>query len=504
MTGAEFVRLAEQHLAGAERVLIPVYRRLSADLLTPVSAFLALRESGSFPFLLESVEGGENLARYSFLGRDPYRIVRSRGTDVDIVDRSGSAATGAQKTQRIEGSIYSVLHELLEGVTEVHVHGLPPLTCGAVGFLGYDTVRLLEQLPRHPRPAEGLDLPESLWCFYDSLVAFDHVKHQLVLMAGTFVDRQTDLPAAYREAVDRLDRMASRLSEPGFESPRRIHLKGAELQSNVTREAFEHSVERAKRYIFEGDIFQVVLSQRFEMTFEGDRFNLYRALRQVNPSPYLYFLDFEDFALVGSSPEVLVRVRDRKAELLPIAGTRPRGDTHEHDVELEAELLADPKEQAEHVMLVDLGRNDLSRVCDFTSVKVDRLAFVERYSHVMHIVSSVSGHLADGKGPMDVLAACFPAGTVSGAPKVRAMEIIDELEPARRGIYAGAVGYADFSGNMDTCIAIRTMVVVDDRVYVQAGAGIVADSDPAREYEETVNKAYALKEAMLVASEGLL
>jgi len=274
--------------------------------------------------------------------------------------------------------------------------------------------------------------------------------------------------------------------------------------SNFEPETFEEAVRTAQQYVYDGDIFQVVLSQRFEMSFDGDRFNLYRALRQVNPSPYLFYLDFDDIALVGSSPEVLVRVEDRRAEVLPIAGTRPRGSDETEDADLAAELLADPKERAEHLMLVDLGRNDLGRVCAYDSVDVERYAFIERYSHVMHIVSSVAGDVAEQHGPMDVLAACFPAGTVSGAPKVRAMEIIDELEPGRRGIYAGAVGYLDFSGTLDTCIAIRTMVVKGDSIFVQAGAGIVADSDPAAEYEETRNKAAALREAMHVASEGLL
>jgi anthranilate synthase component 1 len=276
------------------------------------------------------------------------------------------------------------------------------------------------------------------------------------------------------------------------------------MASNFERAAFEAAVAEATRYVYEGDIFQVVLSQRFEMPFEGDRFNLYRALRQVNPSPYLFYLDFDDFALVGSSPEVLVRAEGGRAEVLPIAGTRPRGATEDEDAALAEELLDDPKERAEHLMLVDLGRNDLGRVCRYDTVEVDRYAYIERYSHVMHIVSSVTGQLADEQRPMDVLAACFPAGTVSGAPKVRAMEIIDELEPTRRGVYAGAVGYVDFTGTLDTCIAIRTMVVRDGTIYVQAGAGIVADSDPAKEYDETRNKAQALREAMLLAAEDLL
>src|SRR5690606_36033495 len=330
------------------------------------------------------------------------------------------------------------------------------------------------------------------------------VKHQLVLMSAAFVDERTELSGAYEAARERIERLETELSQPVIQSPERVVILDREMGSNFDRPSFETAVERIKRHIYEGDIFQAVLSQRFSMQFRGDRLNLYRALRQVNPSPYLFYLDFDSFALIGSSPEVLVRVDNGKAEVLPIAGTRPRGLSDEEDRVLEADLMADPKERAEHLMLVDLGRNDLGRVCRFGSVRVDRFAFVERYSHVMHIVSAVSGELDRRRGLMDVLSACFPAGTVSGAPKVRAMEIIDELEPTKRGAYAGAVGHVDFAGNMDTCIAIRTMLVHGNTIYVQAGAGIVADSDAGREYEETVNKARALKEAILMAAEGLL
>ena len=316
--------------------------------------------------------------------------------------------------------------------------------------------------------------------------------------------RTSDLEALYDGACARIGRLEEELGRPNIQSPEPVVVEGQDVRSNVARDDFEGAVEAAKRYIYEGDIFQVVLSQRFEMGFRGDRFNLYRALRQVNPSPYLFYLDFDAFALVGSSPEVLVRVEDGKAEVLPIAGTRRRGESEGEDRQLETELLADPKERAEHLMLVDLGRNDLGRVCTYRTVEVERYAYVERYSHVMHIVSSVAGRLAPGRGAVDVLAACFPAGTVSGAPKVRAMELIDELETSKRGVYAGAVGYVDFSGNLDTCIAIRTMVVQGGTVYVQAGAGIVADSDPAKEYEETVSKGQALRQAIRLAGEGLL
>ncbi len=487
---------------GTERLVVPVVERRSADLLTPVSAFLSLREEATYSFLLESVEGGEKLARYSFLGRNPYRIVRATefGASVSVeTHRSPDAPLDDHAAAR--GSLFDVLGRLIGRYEEVEIPGLPRLTSGAVGYLGYDGVRLIEDLP--DAPPDDLDLPDAVWAFYDTIAAFDHVRHQIVLMASAFVDPDTELRTAYDEARGRLDTLEADLTRaPNRPAP--VEIEDASLTSNFERAAFEDAVRKAKDYIYDGDIFQVVLSQRFETRFAGDRFNLYRALRQVNPSPYLFYLDFGGFALVGSSPEVLVRAEGDKAEVLPIAGTRPRGANETEDAALAEDLLDDPKERAEHLMLVDLGRNDLGRVCRYDSVEVDRYAYIERYSHVMHIVSSVAGTLASDQGPMDVLAACFPAGTVSGAPKVRAMEIIDELEPTRRGIYAGAVGYVDFSGTLDTCIVIRTMVVRGQTAYVQAGAGIVADSDPATEYEETRNKAAALREAMHVAADDLL
>ncbi len=495
MTFDQFKRLVEERLQeGVTRLVVPVFRRLGADLLTPVSAFLTLRKGSTHSFLLESVEGGEKLGRYSFLGKDPYKILRARGVDVEIEDGEGRRTVG--------GNVFEAVQRELDRYTEVRVSGLPRFTCGAVGYLGYDAVRLIEHLPNQPK--DDLGLPDAIWCFYHTIAAFDHVKHQLVLMSAAFVDERTELSGAYEAARERIERLETELSQPVIQSPERVVILDREMGSNFDRPSFETAVERIKRHIYEGDIFQAVLSQRFSMQFRGDRLNLYRALRQVNPSPYLFYLDFDSFALIGSSPEVLVRVDNGKAEVLPIAGTRPRGLSDEEDRVLEADLMADPKERAEHLMLVDLGRNDLGRVCRFGSVRVDRFAFVERYSHVMHIVSAVSGELDRRRGLMDVLSACFPAGTVSGAPKVRAMEIIDELEPTKRGAYAGAVGHVDFAGNMDTCIAIRTMLVHGNTIYVQAGAGIVADSDAGREYEETVNKARALKEAILMAAEGLL
>ena len=483
-----------QRRSPSERLIVPMHRRRSADLLTPVSAFLHLREGARMPFLLESVEGGEKLARYSFLGRNPYRTVTARGRETTSKDAAGAVTEHDQ-------DLFSVLDALITEYREVRLPDLPRLTGGAVGFFGYDCIRLIESIPDRHTP-DG-DIPDAVWAFYDTVCAFDHVKHQLVLIRSVFVDPDADLRTLWEGAVRDLDAMEALFSAPSRPSLDPVRLEG-EWRSNMSRETFEQAVDRAKHYIREGDIFQVVLSQRFSTGYSGDPFNLYRALRQVNPSPYLFYLDFGAFRLVGSSPEVLVRIEEGRAELLPIAGTRPRGATPEEDARLAEDLLADRKERAEHLMLVDLGRNDLGRVSAWGSVEVERYAFIERYSHVMHIVSSVASRLASDRHAMDALKACFPAGTVSGAPKVRAMEIIDELETTRRGPYAGAVGYLDFRGNLDTCITIRTMLVTDNTVHLQAGAGIVADSVPANEYEETLNKARALRTAMNVAATDLL
>ncbi|MDT0631899.1 chorismate-binding protein [Rubrivirga sp. S365] len=519
MTLSEFeTTVREQLPADGRKLAVPVYVRRSADLLTPVAAFLALREPGQFGFLFESVEGGERLGRYSFLGKRPYLVVESRGGRV-LTHRPAGAVGGDGAPHDVEsraGSVFDALGEVLEATEQARVPGLPRLTSGAVGFAGYDAVRQVESLP--PGPPDVLGLPDGVWGFYDTVAAFDHVRHQLVLMATVFVDAETDLGAAYAEATTRLLELEDDLLR-GVQTGEPVRLLADEPQASVERADYEAAVRRGKEHVYEGDVFQVVLSQRFAMPFAGDRFNLYRALRQVNPSPYLFYLDVDGldsaegpFTLVGSSPEVLTRVdprgAGRRALVLPIAGTRRRGETDAEDAEREADLLADPKERAEHLMLVDLGRNDVGRVSDVGTVTVDRFAEVERFSHVMHLVSSVSGAVGDRRA-VDVLAACFPAGTVSGAPKVRAMEIIDELEPIRRGPYAGAVGYAGFDGALDTCIAIRTMIVKEDgagrqAAYVQAGAGVVADSDPAAEYDETRAKAAALFAAMRSATSDLL
>ena len=479
----DFKHLAQDYTA------IPVYRRLMADVLTPVSLFLSLRSEAHYPFLLESVEGGEQVARYSFLGRNPYQVLRYNGQEVTL-EKEGSS-------EKLDRSYFEALKDFTTRHSEPELPNLPRLSGGAVGFSSYDTVREVEELTNTPEA--DITIPEAIWAFYDEIFAFDHVKQQVIIIKTVFVDEEKDDPEAlYNEAQQRLDELEELVYQPERQSDP-FSIKPDQLTSNVSQPEFEEMVRKAKEYIYEGDIFQVVLSQRFETDFSGDRFMLYRALRMVNPSPYLFFLDFDEFALVGSSPEVLVRVQDDTAQLLPIAGTRPRGKTPEEDLELEQDLKNDPKEIAEHVTLVDLGRNDLSRVCKPATVKPVREQVIERYSHVMHIVSDVKGELAEEQTAVDALMRCFPAGTVSGAPKIRAMEIIDELEPTKRGPYAGAVGYFDFSGNMDTCIVIRTMLVTDSKVYIQAGAGIVADSDPEKEYLETKNKAGALVEALSVA-----
>lgn len=479
----QFKSLADNYTA------IPVYRKLMADVLTPVSLFLNIRKGAMYPFLLESVEGGEQLARYSFLGRNPYQLLEFDGSEVTLKKDDGTS-------NEIDKPYFKALKELTTAYSEPDLPDIPRLSGGAVGYSSYDTVREIETLP--DVPGDDINLPEAVWAFYDEIYAFDHVKQQVIIIKTVFVDEESDLESLYLQSQESLDAMEELVydSSLGSES---FSIYPERLRSNMKRSTFEQMVDKAKEYIYEGDIFQVVLSQRFETDFEGDRFMLYRALRMVNPSPYLFYLDFGDFAFVGSSPEVLVRVQDRTAELLPIAGTRPRGATTEEDFALEEELKNDPKEIAEHVMLVDLGRNDLSRVCKSGTVKPVRSQAIERYSHVMHIVSDLRGELSEDKTAVDALMQSFPAGTVSGAPKIRAMEIIDELEPTKRGPYAGAVGYFDFSGNMDTCIAIRTMVVTGNKVYIQAGAGIVADSDPTKEFEETRNKADALVEALSVA-----
>ena len=484
--------------------VIPVCRRITADLLTPVSAYLGLARKSSHSFLLESVEGGEKIARYSFMGADPYRVVRYR------LPRSGEGNSGEPRAEILEGgkrtvrsgSIFTLLREMTREYQPVRVPGLPPFSAGAVGYFGYDVVRQLERLPE--RTADDMGLDDACLMFFSNLLVFDHVQHQILLIANVFRDHgQGSLAQKYRHACESLRAMEARLTHIPRPATFRSQAGPLKVQSNFRRADYLAAVHRAKRYIRAGDVYQVVLSQRFQARGRSDPFTIYRALRIVNPSPYMYFLHLGDCDVVGSSPEMLVKVQGRTAHYRPIAGTRPRGQTEEEDRRLEQQLRHSVKERAEHIMLVDLGRNDLGRVCDYGSVKVEDLMFVERYSHVMHLVSSLRGRLRRGVDCFDALAACFPAGTVTGAPKVRAMEIIEELEPTRRGIYSGCICYLDFSGNLDSCIAIRTLLVRDGIAYVQAGGGIVADSRPQREYQETVNKARALLDALELAAKGL-
>lgn len=473
--------------------LIPVFRELSADLLTPVGAFLGAAAREPNAFLLESIEGGESLGRYSFLGWRPSLVIRSRGTAV-TEEMDG-------RRVRSEANVFDVLRAHLSGAPPARLPGLPRLTSGAVGWIGYDAARLLEKIPNGGR--DDLSLDDVVFGFYDRLAAFDHVRQRIVLISTMRVDGPAEARRRYRSACRALDEMESAITrESGRRRDRlssvrrRSRHRRPRPVSNVSRRVFEDRVRAARRHIQAGDVFQVVLSQRFELPLGVPPFRVYRSLRRINPSPYMYYLADGPVALVGASPEMLVRVEEGRIEARPIAGTRPRGDDEEDDRAFERDLLSDPKERAEHLMLVDLARNDLGRVAARGSVEVRDLMSVERYSHVMHLVTRVRGSLRPGLHAIDALTACFPAGTVSGAPKVRAMEIIEDLERSRRGAYAGAVAYADASGNLDSCITIRTMVSRKGRAFVQAGAGIVADSSPAREYDETCRKAEALLAAV--------
>jgi len=476
--------------------LVPVYRTLLADLETPVSVYLKLAQAGTPSFLLESVEGGEQVGRYSFLGVNPKGVLTVKD---DAVTRTLHGQTTMRRLEPGEDPLQVVRREF-ERVNPVRLEGLPRLVGGAVGFLSYDVVRYFECLPDTAH--KDLEAPDAAFMLPDTLVIFDHAKHQLIVLANAHNTGNPD--AAYDDAIRRIDQIVVALGRPLPQMPSGVAPLDAELRSNMTREQFEDNVRRAKEYIAAGDAFQIVLSQRFMRKTNASPLMIYRALRALNPSPYMFFLYFGDhLSLIGASPEMMVRLEDGIATVRPIAGTRPRGADEAEDRRLEEELMADPKERAEHVMLVDLGRNDLGRVCEYGTVKVPDMMYVERYSHVMHIVSQVQGRIRKGMDAFDLLRATFPAGTLSGAPKVRAMEIIEELEGARRGPYGGAVGYFSFDGSMDTCITIRAILMRGDQLYVQVGAGIVADSDPSREYEECVNKSKAMAAAIRYAEQGL-
>ena len=539
----EFARLARRF------TLVPVAKSISADLLTPVSAFLAVADGEPDAFLLESVEGGEKIGRYTFLGVRPFLRLESRGDQITIhragishrttVPQVRAPLLGAHLGSRIPkietrtASVFEVIKELLHQHRPAQVEGLPPFTAGAVGYCAYDIVRQLEHIG--DRAEDDLDVPDCILLFFDRVLAFDHLRHQIHIVASADVSAEKP-KLAYDRALRDIARIEKKLAAgwkpkvkvetPLAASQRKRKLK---VRARTPKPKFLEAVRRAKDYIAAGDVFQVVLSQRWDFEPAVAPFDLYRTLRTVNPSPYMYFLRFGGDSSVplrgssssrasaqisasksapalhvlGSSPEMLVRAAGRKLEYRPIAGTHPRGKDEAADAALEKKMLSDEKERAEHVMLVDLGRNDLGRVSDYGTVKVRDLMYVERYSHVMHIVSALEGRLRHDLDPMDAFAACFPAGTLSGAPKVRAMQIIEELEPARRGVYGGSVLYADFAGNLDSCIAIRTLLMKDKKAYLQAGAGIVADSDPQREFEETENKARGVLRAVEMARSGM-
>jgi anthranilate synthase component I len=472
--------------------LIPVYERFTADLLTPVGAHLRIAHGAKYSFLLESIEGGENIARHTFAGANPEEVFRARG-------RICKLEIGSREIHFDDDPIEQ-MRRLTARYHPVRVPGLPPLIGGAIGYFAYDMVRLVEKIPASGRDDLGLD--DCVMMFFHGLIAFDHVQHRIWVIRNVFTEGKGNLREKYDAARREIQSVRRKLEGPLPRRPRSSRNGKLRIQLNMTRPHYLAAVRKAKAYIRAGDIYQVVPSQRFSARTNADPFEIYRALRVVNPSPYMYYLKLDDVSVVGSSPEMLVKVQGRDIFYRPIAGTVPRGRDENEDRALEAKLLADPKERAEHIMLVDLGRNDLGRVCEYGSVKPERLMFVERYSHVMHLVSSLRGRLREGVDCFEALMSCFPAGTLSGAPKIRAMEIIDELEPTRRGIYAGAILYLDFSGNLDSCIALRTLVAKKGRVYIQAGGGVVADSVPEREYQETVNKARAVVKALEIAHSG--
>ncbi|MGC8868900.1 MAG: anthranilate synthase component I, partial [Sulfurihydrogenibium sp.] len=483
----EFESLAKEYN------VIPIYKEILLDVDTPLSVYLKIASTGRFNYILESVEKGEKIGRYSFIGSSENFYIRTKNNIVEIYNK------GKIQYKETKDPI-NELKKLISNLKPFKDENLPPFWGGYVGYVGYDVIKFYE--PVEDKNPDTLNLPDVYFFLSDEVIAFDNLTNKIKIIVSAIIqDDKSDLREIYENTLKKINVIEEKLTEE--KHIKRLSLKQKEVrlenwQSNFTKEDFEKAVIKAKDYITEGDIIQVVLSQRFSKKFKGDPLDIYRAIRVINPSPYLFYLDFNDIKIVGSSPEILVSVMDRKILTKPIAGTRPRGKTEEEDRLLREDLLNDEKEKAEHLMLVDLARNDVGKVAVRGSVKVDRFMYIENYSHVMHIVSDVSGTLREDLHPLDVLKSVFPVGTVSGAPKVRAMQIIEELEPDKRGIYAGAVGYVSFDGNLDTAIAIRTAVIVNDTVYVQAGAGIVADSVPEKEWLETVNKAKAIMTAVEV------
>lgn len=485
--------------------VIPVFRELLADLETPVSAFMKI-DTSEYSYLLESVEGGEKIARYSFLGNNPSLVLRSKDKHIEILKKQG---LGFKKTkiEAPDGPLAEI-KKIIQQYKFVNVDGLPRFCGGLVGYMSYDTVRFFENIPDNN--PDDLNLDDAVFILTDTILIFDHVRHKIKIVSNVHINDSNiphsakELEIIYTQSLKKIDALAKTLQKPLQIAKQKISKQPFTVSSNITQKEFKAAVIKAKKYIHAGDIIQTVISQRFSVKVDVPAFDIYRSLRIINPSPYMYYLKFDDMQLIGSSPEIMVRCENNIAEVRPIAGTRKRGKTEQEDIDLAKDLLRDPKEIAEHIMLVDLGRNDLGRVCRYGSVKVNEFMCIEKYSHVMHIVSDVQGTLNKGKDDFDLLRATFPAGTVSGAPKIRAMEIIDELENVRRGPYAGCIGYFSFSGNLDTCITIRTIVLKNKTAYVQAGAGIVADSIPEKEYQETVNKAKALIKSIEIAQKGLI
>jgi anthranilate synthase component I len=487
-TYKEFCRLTRQGN------LIPVYQELLMDLETPLSFFKRL-ERDRYSFLLESVEGSERWARYSFLGTSPYLVFKSRGNQVEIVENG--------KLKKLVSEVpLDILQELLKDCRPVTVPGVPPFFGGALGYVSYNAVEQFHEITNSKQ--DPLGMPEIFFVFVQTLVAFDNLKHTIKVIDNVEINEKINLRRAYAASVKRIRKViASLQKKPRGIEPRDLNQSNGnrKFRSNLTQQGFENAVTRAKEYIKAGDVIQVVLCQRLETETSSDPFEIYRALRFINPSPYMFYLELEDLRVIGSSPETMVRLTGNTIELRPIAGTRRRGATPEEERALEDDLLADPKERAEHIMLVDLGRNDVGRVAEIGTVEVNELMAIERYSHVIHIVSNVRGKLATDKSAFDLFVSAFPAGTVSGAPKIRAMQIISELEPQKRGLYAGAIGYFGYNGNLDTCIVIRTILMKGKKVFITAGAGIVADSDPQLEYQETLNKARAMLKAVDLAEQ---
>jgi anthranilate synthase component 1 len=487
MNYKEFERLAKEHKT------VPVYKRVLADLLTPISAYMRLGKDSHYTFILESVEKGARYGRYSIIGWDPQMIVRSKNTFTQIKEN------GVWKDD--PKPFLDVLRSIQKQYQAPKLSGIPCFTGGLVGYMGYESIIWIEDIPVYDK--DTLQCPDALFMLFHELIAFDHLQNQIILFSNVQIKEGMDLRQTYDDAHVRIDKMGEDLhTDINYQTP--AIKKQSELHSNFTKAEFEAAVLKAKEHIKAGDIFQLVLSQRFQRQTTADPITLYRALRSINPSPYMFHLKMDDFDIIGASPELLVKVEDGEIEIRPIAGTRQRGKDETEDARLADSLLKDEKERAEHLMLVDLGRNDVGRAAVFDSVKVKEFMVVEYYSHVMHIVSDVRGKLQDGKDVFDALYSGFPAGTLTGAPKIRAMEIIHNLEPHRRGIYSGAIGYFDFTGDMNTCIAIRTMVIKDKNAYFQSGAGIVYDSLPEKEFEETVSKARAINSAIELAENGLI